>query len=157
MVIYFSLITILFNDFSWSFGNDRIIILQSHPRCLKYISHFKSRQYPTYRSINITVKHSYVSRLLTQDSLHLPLFPPNFLPCNGHAYECPPTTHMNAYIQLEMIPKSNILFRCSQMKISKVMQKMSWDFQNFKIRYKIKTITLNPVGAMKKLLATFTI
>lgn len=33
---------------------------------------------------------------------------------------------------------------------------MSWDFQNFKIRYKLKTITLNPLSAMKKLLATFT-
>jgi len=42
------------------------------------------------------------------------------------------------------------------MKKSNVMQKISWDFQNFKIRYKLKTITLNPLGAMKKLLATFT-
>lgn len=42
------------------------------------------------------------------------------------------------------------------MKISNVMQKMSWDFQNFKIRYKLKIITLNPLGAMTKLLATFT-
>jgi hypothetical protein len=36
------------------------------------------------------------------------------------------------------------------------MQKMNWDFQNFKIRYKLKIITLNPLGAMTKLLATFT-
>jgi hypothetical protein len=36
------------------------------------------------------------------------------------------------------------------------MQKMSWDFQNFKIIYKLKIITLNPLGAMTKLLATFT-
>jgi hypothetical protein len=36
------------------------------------------------------------------------------------------------------------------------MQKMSWDFQNFKIRYKLKIITLKPLGAITKLLATFT-
>jgi len=35
------------------------------------------------------------------------------------------------------------------------MQKMSWDFQNFKIRYKLKIITLNPPGDMTKLLTTF--
>jgi len=42
------------------------------------------------------------------------------------------------------------------MKISNVTQKMSWDFQNFKIRYKLKIITLNPLGVVTKLLATFT-
>jgi hypothetical protein len=53
-------------------------------------------------------------------------------------------------------PQTNILFRCSEMKISNVIQKMSWDFQNFKIRYKLKIITLNPLDAITKLLATFT-
>lgn len=67
------------------------------------------------------------------------------------------TNNSHEYIHTnENDPQTNILFRCSQMKISNVTQKMSWDFQNFKIRYKLKIITLNPLGVVTKLLATFT-
>jgi len=67
------------------------------------------------------------------------------------------TNHSHEYIHANgNYPQTNILFGYSQIKISNVMQKMSWDFQNFKIRYKLKIITLNPLGAMTKLLPTFT-